>query len=271
MTAHDVPATPRPAATVMVVRPRPAGFDVFMVRRHGASAFAADLYVFPGGTVRADDRLSSAEARALGLDPAALHAVLRARDDPFATHEDGGLSLWVAALRELFEEAGILLAHEGGGTLLDLSIGERAERFKALRTAVQEGHLSLAALARREGLYLAADRLAYFSRWITPAFSPRRYDTRFLVAELPTGQTAEHCQIETVDGVWVPPRQALSRQAEDDFPMMFVTREHIKRLAEFESAAALVEFTHAKPTRAVHPAVDDQLEPYLTTEQQQWW
>src|SRR5438067_13053012 len=107
MTATSpTPVVPRPAATVMVVRPAADDFEVFMVRRHQASKFAADVFVFPGGTVRADDHLEPEQARRLGLDPNALHAILQSHDDPYARGPDGGLSLWVAALRELFEEAG---------------------------------------------------------------------------------------------------------------------------------------------------------------------
>src|SRR6266581_3840288 len=121
MTATSpTPVVPRPAATVMVVRPAADGFEVFMVRRHQASKFAADVFVFPGGTVRSDDRVSGEEAQAIGLDPEALYGALRAHEDPFAAEADGGLSLWVAALRELFEEAGVLLAEDAEGRLLDL-------------------------------------------------------------------------------------------------------------------------------------------------------
>ena len=266
----DAPVTPRPAATVMIVRSAGDGFEVFMVRRHQASKFAADLFVFPGGTVRADDRLTEAEARAVGLDPVALHAVLAEHADPFAEQDDGGLSLWVAALRELFEEAGLLLAEETDGRFLDLSDPDRAARFSRLRAEVQDGRLSLAALARTEKLRLAADRLVYFSRWITPPISPRRFDTRFFVAELPGGQTAGHCQIETTDGLWIAPAEALARHARDDFPMMFVTREHVSRLAEFRQIEALLRFSREKSTRVVRPDVDARGQPYLASGQGRW-
>src|SRR5438067_13107662 len=103
MTATSpTPVVPRPAATVMVVRPAADGFEVFMVRRHQASNFAADVFVFPGGTVRADDRLEPELARAVGFQPDALHSVLAAHDDPFAQESNGATALWSAALRELF-------------------------------------------------------------------------------------------------------------------------------------------------------------------------
>ena len=133
-----------------------------MVRRHQASKFAADVYVFPGGTVRRDDALSEEQAQALGLDPEVLQAVLVSHDDPFAERDDGGLSLWVAALRELFEEAGVLLAEDAAdsrGELLDLADSGRAARFQRLRNQLQAGRLSLAMLAKAEGLRLAAETL----------------------------------------------------------------------------------------------------------------
>jgi 8-oxo-dGTP pyrophosphatase MutT (NUDIX family) len=263
--------TPRPAATVMVVRSQEDGFEVFMVRRHQASSFAADAFVFPGGTIRADDRLDNSEAREVGLEPAALRSILAAHDDPFAEQADGGLSLWVAALRELFEEAGLLLAEEQDGRLLDLSAAERAEYYRDLRQQVQQEQLSLAALARAERLRLAADRLAYFSRWITPPISPRRYDARFFVAELPAGQTAGHCQIETTDGLWISPRKALQHDERGGFPLMFVTLEHLRRLADFKTTAELFGSLRGRRSRAILAAVDDGSMPYLTAEQRRWW
>jgi 8-oxo-dGTP pyrophosphatase MutT (NUDIX family) len=269
--AAGAPVMSRPAATVMVLQPRGDGFEVFMVRRHQASKFAADVYVFPGGTVRPDDRLDEDQARAVGLDPAALNATLAAHDDPFAAEADGGLSLWVAALRELFEEAGLLLAEDKSGRFLDLSDPGRAAHFQTLRGELQYGRLSLDDLAQAEGLRLLADHLVYFSRWITPATSPRRFDTRFLVAELPLGQTAAHCQIETTEGLWISPGEALARQADGDFPMMSVTREHIRRLAEFRRTETLLEFARGRRTSLARAVVDATREPHLAPEQRRTW
>lgn len=264
------PASPRPSATVMVVRAAGSGLEVFMVRRHQASRFAADAYVFPGGTVRPDDTLGPAEAAAIGLDPDALRAALLARGDPFAEREDGGLALWVAALRELFEEAGLLLAEDAAGRPVDLAAPELGARVAALRSEVQQGRLALADLARQLGLRLAAERLVYFSRWITPVDSPRRYDTRFFVAELPAGQQAGHCQIETTEGLWLAPDEALARHARGELAMMFPTREHLRRLAPFRRPAELFAFARAKTVRPVLVSVDPQRGPYLTPEQWPW-
>jgi 8-oxo-dGTP pyrophosphatase MutT (NUDIX family) len=265
------PAIPRPAATVMVVRPAGDEYELFMVRRHHASRFAAGAYVFPGGTERADDRLDPADAATLGLDAAALHQILAARDDPFAGHPDGGLSLWLAALRELFEEAGVLLAETVDGRPLDLEEPATSARFAELRNLLQGGSLSLPTMTRSEGLRLSADRLTYFSRWITPISSPRRFDTRFFLAAVPAGQTAGHCQIETIDGVWISPREALARHAAEELPMMSVTREHIKRLADFPSLPALLEFGRTKTVRVVQAQLDAHQQPFHTAEQLSQW
>jgi 8-oxo-dGTP pyrophosphatase MutT (NUDIX family) len=265
------PAVPRPAATVMVVRQREAHLEVFMVRRHQASSFAPDQYVFPGGTIRADDQVTPDQAAALGLDSSGLQHLLLRHNDPFGEQQDGGLSLWMASLRELFEEAGILLAETSDGSLIDLAEPSRATRFEQARDEIQSGQLPLAALAQAEGLQLAAERLHYFSRWITPAAFPRRFDTRFFVAEVPAGQRATHCQIETVEGLWIEPRAALDRNDGQEYPMMFVTQQHVRRLAEFERSASLIEFTRTKPIRPISPVVDRRNEPFLTPEERAWW
>ena len=267
----QTPVVPRPAATVMVVRPGATDCEIYMVRRHRAMKFAADQFVFPGGTVRDDDRLNAAEARRLGFDPAETRAVLTSHDDPFANDPDGGVSLWMAALRETFEEAGVLLAEEADGRPLDLTVPGRAARFQERRVALQEGRLSLREFVEAERLRLLGDRVYYFSRWITPSTSPRRFDARFFVAELPPGQTAEHCQIESVDGLWIAPGDALARQADGVFPMMFVTREHLRRLAELGPAATLIEHARAKRIRVVRAEILETGEAYIPPETRGRW
>jgi 8-oxo-dGTP pyrophosphatase MutT (NUDIX family) len=255
----------------MVVRPGEPEPEVFMVRRHQKMKFAADQFVFPGGTVREDDRLGEAEARRLGFDTSETRAVLASHDDPFAEHPDGGVSLWIAALRETFEEAGVLLAEEADGRPIDLAMPGRAARFQEQRVALQEGRLSLIELVQQERLRLLSDRVYYFSRWITPSTSPRRFDARFFVAELPEGQTAEHCQIESTDGLWITPREALGRQADGAFPMMFVTREHLKRLAELGPADELIEHARSKRIRVVRAEILETGEAYIPPETRGRW
>lgn len=243
--------------------------EVFMVHRPPSMKFAADVFVFPGGTIRPDDGLAREQAALLGLDPAPLSAVLKAYGDPLAETPDGGLQLWIAAIRELFEEAGVLLASEADGSPLDLGDAAREARFAALRGELQTGRLSLFELARQERLIPRMDLLVYFSRWITPTVSPRRYDTRFFVAELPPGQTALHCAVETTTGLWLEPSAALRRSQRGEMEMMFVTAEHVRRLGELGSLPELFAFAQAHPVRPVQPLIHEG-EAVIPEEQQPW-
>ncbi len=183
--------------------------EVCMLRRNLSSEFVAGAYVFPGGTLDPGDR--TAEATAL----------CRGRDDQEASGllglDSGGLAFWVAALRECFEESGVLVGrHEDGehaGELLDTSDPGVAARYEVHRRALLEGRIGLPEICRDEGLVLAADEMYYVSHWITPEVSPRRYDTRFFITAAPTGQVARHDAGETIATVWVRPHEALERHA----------------------------------------------------------
>ncbi|MCC7105176.1 MAG: NUDIX hydrolase [Chloroflexi bacterium] len=244
---------------MVLLREGPAGIEVFMVRRHREMRFAADMFVFPGGTIRDDDEPTAAEVDALHLDPIALRSALAAQGDPLAERPDGGLSLWIAGLRELFEEAGVLLASSADGSPLDLAEPARAARFGELRGALQRGDLSLADLAQREGLLPRADLMFYVARWITPRTSPRRYDTRFFLAEMPAEQTALHCQIENTEGVWTAPRDALREAAAGRFDLLFVTAEQLRRVAVFQRLEDVFAEARCLPPRPAPGAIHDGL------------
>ncbi|MEM9714441.1 MAG: hypothetical protein AAGA17_19620, partial [Actinomycetota bacterium] len=168
----------RDAATVMLVRDGDDGLEVFMLRRNLDSAFVAGAYVFPGGAVDPED-----------ADDPLLDELCVGRTDPDASRslgvERGGLAYWVAAIRESFEEAGVLLAHTPGGEFVSFAESDVEERFADHRVAVDAGRVRLAEVCRAEGLTLAVAELHYFSHWITPKGPPRRYDTRFFVCRAP--------------------------------------------------------------------------------------
>ncbi|MCC6177753.1 MAG: hypothetical protein IT305_20820 [Chloroflexi bacterium] len=243
---------PRPAATVILVRPgEAAGIDVFMVRRDPRSRFAADVFVFPGGAVQPDDF----DARYARLAPQVRpdEAYRRLADRGAESPVDAGQAhaLHVAAIRETFEEAGVLLASDSAGRILgELSPGRVAQLSEA-RAAVQRRDLSFADLAERERLLLAPERMTFFSHWVTPPSSPRRFDTRFFVALLPRGQAASHCGIETVDGVWIAPADALERYERGDFRLMIVQVEHLRVLAKLTSVEEALTLARDKPIRTV--------------------
>jgi 8-oxo-dGTP pyrophosphatase MutT (NUDIX family) len=158
--------TPVPSATVTLVRDGGHGLEVLMMERNLQSVFVPGNYVYPGGAVDAQDAAPDASGLCAGLDDARASARLGVAS--------GGLAYWVAAIRESFEEAGLLLAYDPGGGIVEFIRDDVIERFLAHRRAVDEGSCTLAAIVRDEGLRIAADQLVYFSHWITPVGPPRR-------------------------------------------------------------------------------------------------
>ncbi len=222
----------RDAATVMLVRDSDEGLEVFMLRRNLNSDFVGGAYVFPGGAVEPQD---------LADDIGPLCAGRTDRDAcghlGVAT---GGLSFWVAAIRESFEEAGVLLARDRDGEVLQFSVPEVRERFAAHRRAVDTGARSLSSVCIEEGLQLDVASMHYFAHWITPEGAPRRYDTRFFVAHAPEHQTPAHDDRETVANLWVRPADALARHAAGELEMIFPTIRTLEAIGRFERADDLL-------------------------------
>jgi 8-oxo-dGTP pyrophosphatase MutT (NUDIX family) len=207
-----------------------------MVRRHVHSDFAPDVFVFPGGKVDPVDR--GPELRqCLGIHHAA------------ATGTE--LALRAAAIRELFEEAGVLLARRADGTVVDLS--EREQAFAEYRRQIHSGELTLLELARAEGLQPAVDLLHPFSHWITPESFPRRYDTRFFAARLPLGQSPLHDALETTDSIWINPGEALERFRRGTYPLVFATEKNLERMARFGSFDQMVASTTPADLQPIMP------------------
>jgi 8-oxo-dGTP pyrophosphatase MutT (NUDIX family) len=231
----DLPVTPRASAALVLLRDSTAegkeGVEVFMVRRHIQSDFAPDVFVFPGGTVKQEDRtLESGVAGATAQDgPTALGAGFRA-----------------AAIRECFEEAGVLLARRGDQTL-DFT-GAEAERFVNYRTQLQRKEVTLNEIVAREGLTLMTDALLHWAHWITPEAWPKRFDTHFFLAEAPQGQLAAHDDVETTESVWIAPEVALSGFESGAFPLVFATVHQLRDLSAFASyARARQRYTGVTP------------------------
>lgn len=239
----SVPA--RDAATIMLVRDSTVdgspALEVCMVRRHLNSDFVGGAYVFPGGKVDEEDRSAASVAACAGRDDAGASDLLDVGG--------GGLAFWVAAARECFEEAGVLLAYQTGGERdgvpVDLAAPGRRRKLASLRAELNAGRVGFLELLAGEDLRVAADRILYFSHWITPEGAPKRYDTRFFVAALPAGQVPVHDEHETVDTVWVRPADALERAAAGEFDVIFPTMKNLQALARFSTSAALLEATMA--------------------------
>ena len=226
----------RPAASVLLARDGADGPEMFVVRRPAAAAAFADAWVFPGGTVRADDAGPLER-----LD--ALAELTRRGSTPPPNAGDAAM-LWRCALRELFEEAGVLLVR---GPL------PPEKELRRQRERVHAGAASFDAALAELGLIADPGALLYFSHWITPRGLPRRFDTRFFVAALPPGQGASHCGIETHDGRWLAPRDALALHAAGELPLVLPTRAHLERVATCPSVGELLAFAAAKVVRTVQP------------------
>jgi len=225
--------TIRQAATVMFVRDNPDP-EVFMLRRNLASEFVAGAYVFPGGAVDPGDRDPALLARVHGRSDAEASALLGV--------PDGGLGFWVAAIREAFEEAGVVLARGAGdGEPVSLDDPVTAARFEEARLAIGRGERPFLDFVSSEDLILDAGALHLFSHWITPAGAPRRYDTWFFVAEGPLGHAYLHDDTETVESVWARPAHALERSKRGEIELIFPTMRSLVTMSGFSTAGAFVD------------------------------
>jgi len=223
----------RDAATVLVLRDAASGLETLMLRRHGRSGFAADMWVFPGGVVDTADA-SLPPNRWTGIDPAAL-------GPRFNTPADKVLAFHVAAVRETFEEAGLLLAHHADGRAPDLSDPAllRLRQDLADRTT----DVDFGAWLEEQDLVADLGELTYLSHWLTPTVEPRRYDTRFFVATTPPGQDAGHDRLEITDQRWIAPQRALAER----IPMIYPTIKTLQSLAEHDSVASVVRYAERQP------------------------
>jgi 8-oxo-dGTP pyrophosphatase MutT (NUDIX family) len=228
----DPEAVPiRPAATVMVVEDRP-DLRVLMLRRTARAVFAGDMWVYPGGRVDPDDAEGVLD-HVTGLTDAAASAALGI--------DHGGLAFWVAALRECFEEAGILLARDSAtGAPLDLRDAATAARLEPCRAALNAGQRGFADIVAELGVVLDASQVHYVGHWVTPLGSPRRFDTRFFLAAPPPDQTAVHDDTEIVHHEWVSPAAAIEAWRADRMAMMTPTARMLMSLLPFERAADVV-------------------------------
>jgi glyoxylase-like metal-dependent hydrolase (beta-lactamase superfamily II)/8-oxo-dGTP pyrophosphatase MutT (NUDIX family) len=218
-SSPPAPLIPRPAATVVLLRDGPAGPEALLLQRTQSAVFLGGAYVYPGGTLDPADGDARAARRVLGLDDAAASAHLKL--------ERGGLAYWVAAVRECFEEAGILIAAEAGGTPIS------AERAAAL---VRYRHHPFIELLEAENLFVPADRLAYYGHWVTSPGRSRRFDARFFLAVAPEGQTGSHDAKEIALQAWMRPREALERGDRGEMELVYATRYTLADLARFARA-----------------------------------
>jgi len=237
-------AEPRHASTVVLLRDRPDGMQAYLLRRTRTMAFAAGMYVFPGGSVDPRDETLSDDAWA-GPPPAAWAALLSA---------DEGLTkaLVCAAVRETFEESGVLLAGAGPDDVVADTTGDD---WEADRAALVDHTLSFAAMLDRRGLVLRADLLRPWAHWITPEVEPKRFDTRFFVAALPTGQRTRDVGGEADRVAWVRPADALAAADSGEMGMLPPTAFTLSELATYDDVAAVLAAGTARDVQPVLPKI----------------
>jgi len=252
-------SVPRLAATVMLARAAAPGFELYMTRRSERSSFAADAFVFPGGTVEPQDYSEHIAARTLGLEAQRMAAEFRAtvpaelpsEVEPIDSRD--AAALLNAALREAFEEAGILPARTRAGDAVEAPAMHAAD-VQTARAAIVSGGLTFAEFLERHDWFADARSLTFFSHWITPPSEPRRFNTHFFLAPAPPGQAGLADAVETHEGRWIAPRAALERYRAGQFRLVYPTIKHLERLASFESLDDALAFARAKPVLTILPA-----------------
>ena len=227
-----------PAATIMLVRDGAQGLEVFMVVRHHKIDSFSGALVFPGGKVDKGDTNANVRPRVDGVDGL----------------DDWEFSMRVAAIREAYEECGVLLAREEGtGALVN------AARLKALapmRDGLNKCELGIGDVLEKGGLRLAADLLTPFAHWITPNLMPKRFDTRFYVAAAPEDHLAVHDGSESVDSVWIRPADALAEAEAGRRTVIFPTRMNVLKLGRSSLVTDAIETARKTPVVTVEPKVD---------------
>ena len=203
----------------------------------------AGAHVFPGGSVDAADEPSRIGDVYDSIETIATRMPDVSRDLAVAYH--------VAAVRELFEEAGVLLARRAGELVRDDTA--TAARLATYRRSLAERRIEMREVAQREGVRLALDALAYFAHWVTPAGEPRRFDTRFFMAITPDGQQAAHCEHETTDGLWVTPSDALKRCRAGEIALPPPTWTTLRQIEQYANAADAMAWARRREVRRVQP------------------
>ncbi len=238
---NESAAEPRHAATVLLLRQgRSAPIEVFMVKRHGKSGFMAGAYVFPGGKLDDSDCSPGLAKRCAGRTASQCADALSEDLKP-----DLARGLFVAAARETFEEAGVILAH---GQI-------SAEGLRLSRASLETGEANLEQILQQNGLELDLEALVPWSRWITPTVEKRRFDTRFFMARVPDRQEASHDTRETTAQAWLSPGEAFERADAGELSLPPPTYRTLEQLANHDSVQSVMEAARGSATPLIAPEV----------------
>jgi 8-oxo-dGTP pyrophosphatase MutT (NUDIX family) len=222
---------PRFASTVVLVRPNEnGGFEVLLTRRPDEMRFLGGFYVFPGGAVHASDYSSALLERCRGISGDRAQRILASRQEP-----DEALGHWVAVVRELFEEVGVLLCVNEMGEAVEFSDSSTVKRIERSRRAIVGGDLDFAAFLQAENFFCDLSKIMYFDHWVTPEIYSMRFDTRFYIAVLPAKQKPLIQSEEVTHSLWIEADAALARLDRRGFPILPPTTTVLQRLARLST------------------------------------
>lgn len=242
---------PKDASTVIILRRaiqgRAEGFEVLMALRSSRSAFVPGSYVFPGGRVDDADCGEDLSTFVQGDGRSFIRNVSAGYGDDMRAR-----GIWIAAVRETFEEVGILIASpRNSSRLLSFDSPGSRERFQGYREDLRSNRLSFREMLEREDLVVSLERLHFFSHWITPTFFPLRYDTRFFVTALPTGQEARHDGDEMTNHKWFTPREAIEGYLKNRFHMLVPQIVTLEELCRYKTVNEVIASTRNKLVSSV--------------------
>lgn len=247
MCQSNLPSDPQDAATVLLVRDAAGGPEVYMVERHSGNRFMAGAHVFVGGRVDPDDSAPELASRCVGITPA------DAAEKLGISNASRALALYVAVLREAFEESGLLVAiHRDGAAPRSR---DRLAQLAALRVRLNAGDICFADLLEQLDLVLPLDQLRYLAHWITPPFERQRFDTRFFVCRAPVAQQAVFDARETTSGSWYRLPDVLEAHAREQVQLAPPTLCVLDDLHRAQSVDELLALAPDQPVIAVHPRV----------------
>jgi 8-oxo-dGTP pyrophosphatase MutT (NUDIX family) len=244
-------AIPKKAATTILLRNKePEGFEVFLLKRHEKSSFMGGNYVYPGGRVDREDGSLEICSFSRGITFDQAQSILGRAISP-----EESFAHWIAGIRELFEEAGVLLAYDQNGKLFQLKNRDERERFFHYRELLQKGKINICEMAQKEDLLFALDQLYYYAHWITPEARSERFDTRFFLTIYPLGQEATHDQKETTAGAWFHPLRALEKNLRGKIVLSPPTLKTLEDLSRFESIDEVFSSLKTNDIRAILPVL----------------
>lgn len=237
-------ATPVPAATIVLLRDAGGALEVLLVRRSPRAGFVPGAFVFPGGLVDPGDATVEVIARLEGLSPERAAARL-----DLAVAHPPAIAYYAAAVREAFEETGILVASQRESPPGQPSVAPRRE----VRTDLLDGRISFAVALARLGCRVAADEIAYFAHWITPERTPRRYDTRFFAARVTDEAEPELDEREMTEAIWIRPNEAVAAHSGGSLPMILPTIRTLERLTAYPDTGSALAALASAPVRTILP------------------